>query len=218
MKLVRRMKKELTNMTIHYHACDLAYIEDIVKKLEKKGKEILQFFHLQHLEKHLNIYLWDDVKQFEENVHPRHAYTIGKANFKDHRIDVLSYQEILKREGHQQDSIESISDLILHEFVHICHGQYAGPDYGCWVNEALATTISGQYDQEPLNLNCNLEHILNGTWHICYATMGKYILNQYGRDYFLKLAKDQEFAIQETKRLYEEAKAWVLEQKTQPQR
>lgn len=205
-------------MTIHYHECDLAYIEDIVKKLEKKEKEILQFFHLQRLEKHLNIYLWDDVKQFEENVHPRHAYTIGKANFKDHRIDVLSYQEILKREGHQQDSIESISDLILHEFVHICHGQYAGPDYGCWVNEALATTISGQYDREPLNLNCNLEHILTGTWSICYATMGKYILNQYGRDYFLKLAKDQEFAIQETQRLYEEAKAWVLEQKTQPQR
>lgn len=209
------MKKELTDITIHYHECDLTYIDEIIRKLDEKGNEIIQFFNLEHLENHLNIYLWNDIKQFEENVHPQHSYTIGKTNFKNHRIDILSYQEILKREGHDYDSIDSIPYLILHEFVHICHLQYAGLEYGCWVSEALATTISGQYDQEPLNMNCNLEHLLNGTWYICYATIGKYILEQYGREYFLKLAKDQLFAIQETEHLYEETKSWVMEKNIQ---
>ena len=51
------MKKELTDITIHYHECDLTYIDKIIRKLDEKGNEIIQFFNLEHLENHLNIYL-----------------------------------------------------------------------------------------------------------------------------------------------------------------
>ena len=76
-----------------------------------------------------------------------------------------------------------------------------------WLTEGLATFLAHQYDDKELEFNATLEEIKVGkTSYTNYYIMFNYVLNTYGKDYILKLIKDEELLQNETNRLYEETK------------
>lgn len=103
--------------------------------------------------------------------------------------------------------MENFKLLIIHKFVHACHRKYSKIKLPIWLAEGLATFLSHQYDGKELSFNASLEQIINGgTSYINYYTMVSYALNNYGKDYILRLLRDEEYLERETLRLYDEVK------------
>lgn len=86
----------------------------------------------------------------------------------DSQIHILSYKERIKRKGHDKDTIEDLIKVLPHEFVHTCHLQFKNykPTL-TWINEALATILSNQYDNEKPVLDCTLDELLNRKSKLC---------------------------------------------------
>lgn len=132
------------------------------------------------------------------------------------QIHILSYQERIKRKGHQYDKIDDLIKVVQHEFVHTCHEQFKNyKDTLTWINEALATILSNQYDDITPVLDCTLDELLNGKVnYVRYNTLGKYLFENYDKKYILELAKNNELLKQKTPIIFEEAKKWISQNST----
>lgn len=83
-----------------------------------------------------------------------------------------------------------------------------------WLTEGLSTTLSHQHDNCDKKFDISLEQLLNNVVsYIYYYTMFEYVLDEYGKDYILKLIKDLDYLKKETPRLYEEVKSLYNNQK-----
>lgn len=219
-----KMKQEYKNFTIEYSNDDLEYIDDFIQKLLNSQDEIMSFFHLESLDRKVEIKLWNGVHEYEEYLKseikrvfkriielPKWQTGISIITKNESQIHMLSYSERLKRKGHSQDTVESIIKVIIHEFVHTCHAQYkkykATPT---WIDEALATVLSHQYDNENLRLGCTLEDFLNGRVdYLTYYTLGRYLFENHEKDDILKLASNRDLVIQMAPDIFQNAKEWV---------
>jgi hypothetical protein len=218
------MKKEFKNFEIEYNKCDLEYIDEVIFSMIKRGEEVMDFFKLDSLDNKVKIKFFDDILEYREYVYKKilkengvvKDWEIGRAgNTKEESyIIMLSYGERLKAKGHENDKIQDMEDLIIHEFVHTCHIQFKNYQNSLnWYSEALATVLAKQYSNQ-LKFDCTLEDlIMTKTNYISYYTIGTYIFDNYDNDYVLKLAKEPKFLESETKRLYNETKDWYQKRK-----
>ncbi|MBS7021415.1 MAG: hypothetical protein KH135_06170 [Firmicutes bacterium] len=222
------MKKDFNNFTIEYTDDDITYIDDLIKQFLLAQKPIMNFFGIEKLDRKVEIKLWDNIHDYEKYIKSEMKrlfqisvdiidWEIGRAiiNKKESQIHMLSYKERIKRKGHKLDTIDMMTTLIKHEFVHTCHEQYKQyQEILVWMNEALATTLIDQYGNQKLVLDCSLEELLNGEVnYICYYTLGKYLFEHYDHEYILELAQNNELLKSVTPTLLEEAKEWLKEEK-----
>lgn len=213
------------NFDIEYSDADIDYIRLMIDSLLSKQDEIMSFFEITRLDKKIKIKMWNDLNEYRKYVNgilsqydktvPNWECGRSTNNKEESRIDMVSYKERLKCRGHQNDAIENMIKVSTHEFVHTCHVQYK--DYkksSPWYSEALATVLSDQYDSNNLILNCELDDVLNTqTSYAHYFALGKYILEVYGKEYALKLAKDPTFLESETPKIFFEAKEWISQKR-----
>ena len=131
----------------------------------------------------------------------------NKLIYDNPRIDALSYKVINEVEGHKNDTIDFYIKGILHEFVHVCHAKLIGGyDSLTWYKEALATLLSHQYYDKEVYLDASLDELLNGnTDYHNYYVMGKYLMENYDKEYMLELAKNKNLLNDESSKIYEEA-------------
>lgn len=215
------MIKEFENFIIEYTQDDIPYIENLISQFSLSQKEIMDFFHIEKLDRKVQIKLWNDVREYEKYIKSEvkrifdrtievQDWECGKAitTRNESQIHLLSYKERLKRKGHSQDTLDFMIKVIRHEFVHICHAQYKNyKNTLTWFNEALATTLIDQYCNETLVLDCTLDELLEGKVnYVRYYTLGKYIFDHYDKDYILELAKNNELLKEMTPILFQEAK------------
>lgn len=73
-----------------------------------------------------------------------------------------------------------------------------------WISEGAATYLSGQYENSD-EINCTFEQLIDHCSYPNYRAMFAYVLENYGKDYILKLIDDEELLKNETKRLFDEA-------------
>lgn len=217
-------RKSFENFEIEYNDCDLEYIDSVILSMLERSKEVMDFFHLDKLDNKVQIKFWDNILDYRNYVYKTllkedgiiKDWEIGRsANTKDESfIIMLSFKERLKAKTHENDTVKDMEDLIIHEFVHTCHTQFKDYKQSLnWYKEALATTLTKQYSDQ-LKFECSLEDLLNGkTNYITYRTIGEYIFKHYDHDYILKLAKEPDFLIVETERLYNETKDWYEKRK-----
>lgn len=219
--------KNYENFDIEYGDMDIEYIDLLIESLLSKQEEIMSFFKIFRLDKKIKIKMWNNLDEYRKYVNDMLQkynkvipdWECGRStnNPEESKIDVISYKERLKCKGHQNDTLDNMIKVTIHEFVHTCHTQYK--DYKrslTWYSEALATVLSEQYDPINLKLNCELDDILNArTNYEYYFSLGKYIFEVYGGEYALKLAKEPDFLESETPRLFSEAKKWIAEKEQQ---
>lgn len=204
---------------IEYSDKDTDYIHLIIQELKSKYLDIMKFFNLEKLDRKVSIKFWNNLieyRTFFNNKMKKYNRTVqewevGRStnNSKECRIDLLCLDERKKCQGHQNDNINNLIKVTIHEFVHTCHFAYNGNNNSMiWFAEALATNLSDQY--ENLYFDCSLEDILQGkTNYINYYTMGRYLIDNFSKDYILELAKNKELLEKDTINIYYQTLEYV---------
>ena len=218
------MIKEFKNFTIEYSDDDLKYIDELLQRFLYSQDKIMNFFNLKNLDRKVQIKIWNNVTEYEKYINSEmkrifnventmEDWEVGRAitTKTESQIHILSYQERIKRKGHQYDKIDDLIKVVQHEFVHTCHEQFKNyKNTLTWFNEALATILSNQYDDITPVLDCTLDELLNGKVnYVRYNTLGKYLFENYDKKYILELAKNNELLKQKTPIIFEEAKEWI---------
>ena len=214
------MKKiTFTYFQFEYSEKDTEDIKLITKELKDKYLDIMHFFNLERLERKVFIKLWDNLNEYRNFFNERMKeynkkvpeWEVGRSisNFEECRIDLLNLEETKKCRGHQNDTIDSLIKVCIHEFVHTCHYAYNGnKDSMTWFSEALATNLSNQY--RNLYFNCSLNDILDGKAnYINYYSMGKYLIDNCDKNYILELAKNKELLERDTANIYDQTLSYV---------
>ena len=200
-------------LELEYTEEDLVYIEDFKKELEKYYDLILSFFNLKKLNRNIKMKFWNNTTGFrrflaELNTKKTDLWEVGRttSNAKSSRIDILSYKEFIKCQGHENQTIQDLIKVCIHELVHFVQFDYNNHTYiMTWLSEALATNLSGQYENKEVYFNTTLDEIIRGKSNYCnYYLMGKYLLEEYNKEYILKLVRDNELVKKETPRIFKE--------------
>lgn len=215
------MINELEYMNIEYGKKDIEYIDSLICDVDKISKDIVAFFGIEYFGNKVEVKLYDNLKEFRElfvklkyyeDIDKVPKWACGCA-YKDMNTDIiatLSFMEYIKTKGHENDTINDLKYLVLHEFVHSCHIKLTDEPTFTWLKEGLATTISHQYDNAELIFDLTLEGAMHGGHdYRNYHTMFSYVYDTYGREYILTLVKNFELLKQETPRLYIETKNYV---------
>ncbi len=216
------MKKELDSMIIYYTEKDMEYIDEVIDYINNNCKEIMDFFNVLQLDKKVNVYLHSSVEEFREKCKEcgfgdeNGNVPLWICGFKNDKneIHTLCLDEYRKTEGHKNGNLTDLKYLILHEFSHrvySCATKDDGISYSkgryVWLNEGMATALSHQYDNVKLSLTASLEDMINGCNNYnSYHTMFVYTLETYGRDYILQLVHNYDKLVEDTPKLFDEAK------------
>ena len=212
------LTKEFDIFKIEYTKDDLNYIDDLVNYLKNNYKDIMNFFNLKEFNKKIEIKLWNDINLYRKDMNDKYNIKVpdwevarGYRGKKGRNIDLLSLKEYKKSKGHENDTLDNLLKVIIHEFVHVCQFEYNNSTPTLtWFNEALATNISHQYEGYTLSLDVSLDSIIKGqASYINYYTMGKYLLNNYPKEYILKLSKDNDLLIKDTPKIYKETIEYI---------
>ena len=110
-----------------------------------------------------------------------------------------------------EQALIDYNKTIVHEYVHFVTILYQIKNNINkplrYLTEGIAQYLSHQRDNLNLNFHYSLEDILESkSCYIGYYLMVKYILDNYGKEYFFKLLSDNDYALEETKKIYEEIK------------
>lgn len=206
------MKYETNEYEIIYNECDKEYIEEFIKYFEQEKENIFNFFNIEKLNKKLIIKLYDTIDKFAEYRHNvLYEWSVGNMDVDDNNyyIHMLSYKELIKRKGHENQDIIDLYKLLLHEFVHVCHENIEPIRKSLiWVREGIAILLSHQYDNKEKRLtNCTLEDLVtnnNRIGYINYYTLMNDALINNGVEYVKQLVSNSEFAKEETSKIYNE--------------
>lgn len=209
------MRKELEYIVIDYTKDDVDYIDTLCNSLNEKSKEVIQFLNIKEFGEKVKVKLWNSIEEFR-NLHKSLFHKVD-ANGQvpnwisgfalGNEVQTLSLAQYRKTKNHECATIIDLEKLIIHEFTHAAHSRLHDNRIMLWLTEGLATFLAHQYDDKELEFNATLEEIKVGkTSYTNYYIMFNYVLNTYGKDYILKLIKDEELLQNETNRLYEETK------------
>lgn len=216
------MKKELDNFTIESDTV-LEYFDDIANFILKNEKYILNFFKLKRLPQKYNIRIMnyesfksEQIRCFGKVIDYMRGITKGSEN----AIMILNIEDQIKYTTHKAATLDDTLRMVLHEFVHACNA-IVNKDFtqAIWFKEGLATNLAGQkYSIIDLS-DCNFEILKNdfnnyGKDNYAFAyTIVYYILNNCEKDEVDKLITDSNYLRKNSKRLFEEAKEYVLNEK-----
>lgn len=215
-------KTILNNITINYTNKDFEYISNVISNIETNGQNILDFFNLKKLDKPTFIYFYDNIEIFKEKAKTRNdtgnvpSWLCGWALTFDNQyeVHVLSYEEYIKTDSHENDTIEDIIKLVLHEFTHNCydcylHTQTHEAKAMMWLEEGLATNLSNQ--RSEVEITCSLNNLLNQEQvaYSNYFTIVKYLITNFNHDYILNLIQSYEKQIEQLPNIYNQTIEWL---------
>lgn len=205
---------------IEYTSSDELYINKVINDFLNKVSNIIDFFNISSFKRKILIKFWDNVDEYRVYFNEKMKnYGATVADWEvarsvntpyENTIHLLSFKERIKCKGHQNDTINDIPSLLIHEFAHTCQRIYNNYNPSMtWFSEALATNLAKQYND--LSLTCSLEDITNGTAYNYkdFYTMGYYLMENYDKNYILELSKNKELLEKETPRIYEETKIFI---------
>ena len=198
--------------------------EDLIIELEdylnQKREDIFNFFDnsLQKEQVEINIIPtkkeYDEISKKIRGIDSIPNWSIGISH--DNKIEYVSLHDYKNtahafEEDRYLEKLDYYKKTIVHEYVHFVAGLYLKKndcDYPAkFLNEGIATYLSGQKDNMVIPFNFTIEDILESkksydAWYL----LTKYIIEKYGKEYFLELFRNRELAIKEAPRLFEELK------------
>lgn len=209
------MEKKSRYVTLRYDDSENDYIDKIIEYIKTKEDLIVNFFELEDKIKNIYGNIWNDLNRFKKYLCETHAniykteddipnWVIGEGGNENGFI-LVSWD--LFKERHPKDTFTNYCKDFVHEFVHQCiklvNPKLLSID---WINEGLATYLSGQGDEDEENSfhydirNFNPEM---KTYNDKFMAV-KYVIENYDDKYVKKLLNDYDFTLNETPRLIEE--------------
>lgn len=205
-------QKDLTYITIEYSDKDLDYIDDLCAYIEWSSDEIVTFLNIQTFGEKVHVKLWDNLESFRK-CYKDTGYSLDKkgevrkwvCGFAfGNDVHTLCLEAYRQTKTHENNTLQDLKYLIMHEFTHSCHTKLNPKKYA-WLGEGLATTITHQMENEDKIFNFTLNQAINGgPDYRNYHTMFSYVYKTYGRDYILNLINDYDLLKKVTPKLYEE--------------
>ena len=201
------MLKKLSYINLKYSQKDELYIEKLADYIENESKNIINYFNFDKL--NVDVILFSDLDEFRKK-HGKNTpnWLCGyyKKEDEKHIVNTLCLEEYKKTAGHENNTINDLEKLIIHEFVHACHAQYKLVNIfnsTRWLAEGFAILLSKQdYNNE---INVSYEELLNDSVSYSnYYAMVKYIIDEYGKDYLLELLKNDDLANEVGLKIYNE--------------
>ena len=186
-------------MVIEYDSNDA--ISDIIDALDKKCEQVVSYLEIKSFGDKVSTIIYNDLNSFREK------YIEGSNYYKsiddvpewicgfsrDNYICVLSFSELHKLKAHANDTMSNYLNFLTHEFIHACHTRLNPDDNVPWVSEGLATNLSNQYDDKKntFKIDVTREDIRNRNCNYSnYYLMFKYVLDNYDKEFVLKLLSD----------------------------
>ena len=214
------MDKMTTYAKFIYEKSDEDLIHELEEALNKNAKSIINFFDSSLPKKIVEIRIIPTKEEYDKIVQKRKGTTKTPAweigNSYGSVIEYVSLHDY-KNTSHAfeperyEQAIDDYKKTIVHEYVHYIVDLYHKihhTDFPLrYLNEGIAQYLSGQRIYLKQFVNYSLEDILNS--NDCYAgwfLLTKYILEKYGKNYFLELLENNQKAFSETPRLHAEAK------------
>ena len=223
------MERMSNYFKFNYSETDKDLIVELEDYLNQKYEDIFNFFDSSLQKEQVEINIIPTKKEYDEiakkirEVDSIPSWSIGISH--DNKIEYVSLHDY-KNTSHKFNEDKYLEKLdyykktIVHEYVHFVAGIYLknnNCDYPIkYLNEGIATYLSGQKDDIEIPFNFKIEDILESkSSYDAWYLLTKHIIEEYGKEYFLELFKNRELAINETPRLFEEAKEYFNKEKKQ---
>lgn len=200
--------------------------EDLIVVLEdylnQKREDIFNFFDSSLQREQVEINIIPTKKEYDElskkirGIDSIPNWSIGLSH--DNKIEYVSLHDY-KNTAHKfsedkyLEKLDYYKKTIVHEYVHYVSGLYCKKNNLDWpvkfLNEGIATYLSGQKEEIEIPFNFKIEDILESSSNYdAWYLLTKYIIEEYGKKYFLELFGNNELAVKEAPRLFEEAKEY----------
>lgn len=196
-----------------YNENDL-YIKNIINTLNTRTMNIASYFGIDKIENPMIVKIYYSIDSFKEYLipflHDGKYYDWMIMSTHDGNVNILSIECCKMTESHSNMTLEEYLDDIMHEVVHKMHHTLKGDNKtkNSWFHEALATNLSGQ-DYSECEITCTLDELKNNfnetknQYSISY-TLGKYLLENYPREFILSICKDESILDEFAPKLFEE--------------
>lgn len=182
------------------------YIDELITKIEQRVDEIISFFEIKELKNKITIKLIKGKENFDNLFYEYHKfrtnlYGVGFAT--ENEIVYLSYDSFNETK-HSDKDFNFYIDILVHEITHIIHKTFSNNMSLRYLNEGIASLFGRQY---TLSFHKNLlridyESLINEkeSNYINFYMIVKYLYKK-DKKYLLKLLKDKDYAIKETKNI-----------------
>ena len=211
------MIKENENFIVE---CDenVDYIDDLVSTLEKEMQRILSFFEIPNLKEKKTIKIWNSREKYQAYLEQYVAkyYDWMIADTHDGHINMLSVDECKKTKSHEDITMSSFLQNIIHEFVHSCQQEINSNATNVeWFWEALATNLGNPFDHVT-SIQYSKEELMYQFASLPYSyttayTIGKYMLEKISHNQILEYVKNPQKLIDDTDNIIANAKKWFNE-------
>jgi len=214
------MEKNTLYAKFIYNEEDEELVNSLENSLNENGQKIFDFFDSSLERTPLEIKIIPTKKEYDELNKKRRGVEIPKwsiGTFYDNTIEYVSLNDY-KNTTHAfpkekyNEALDYYKKTIIHEFTHyvlfLYIKKYNNVSPLKYLNEGIAQYLSGQRDNMKYEFNYSLDDILGNNCYPGWYLMTKYIIEKYGKEYFLKLVIDSKLATDETPRIYEEAKKY----------
>jgi hypothetical protein len=216
------MEKITKYAKFNYSKEDEDLIVELEAQLNKDVEEIYNFFDSSLPRELVTIIIIPTKNEYDERSKKRRKideipkWSIG--TYYDNTIEYVSLHDY-KNTSHAFDDdkyyekLDYYKKTIVHEYVHFVTDLYCKKNnfnhpIKCF-NEGIAQYLSHQREGQEYDFYYTLEDILNSNnSYVGWFLLTKYIIEEYGRDYFLELFTNKELSLKEIPRLYQEAKEY----------
>lgn len=203
-----------------YNEEDKDLIKGLDEYINKDAEDIYSFFDPTLERKKAEIHIiptkeeYDNIVKKRRNVDIVPKWDIG--NTGEGIITFVSLNDYNNTEHacilkDYNKAIDDYNKTIVHEYVHFVSILYKkknniGKSLK-YLDEGIAQYLSHQRDNLKRDFHYSLEDILESkSCYMGYYLMVKYILDNYGKEYYLKLLSDNDYALEETKKIYKQIK------------
>lgn len=184
------------NIIIDYKFKDENLARTLVCELETQSKRVKDFFEISK-QIEAKVILYSEIElfkqQYEKKVGGKYEdWLVGFAT-KGNEIHILSLDCFHKTKSHENDTLNDLLKVIVHEYVHICHFSILEENAFPILMEGFATFLAGQsqgaVDNLP-DLDFMLNHFyeLGNPYQVAYSFV-KSITERFSHKQVLEIAK-----------------------------
>ena len=221
------MKQNINGITIEFEEEDRSFVEVLKKELNKKVKNIMDFFELTEV-KDFKIKIWNNKDDYIKHL----KYYLGNREYQpwmtadtfDGNINMLPLKYVHEVKNREDETEQDLAYDACHEFVHICQQHVSQTADEPWLWEMLATNLGNPENLSWVNSsNTNFNDIpnmkyladnfdkINGYKYV--FQMGQYLLKNKSHQEILGYVKDENKLKEHREELFEECKNFYVKNK-----
>lgn len=218
------MEKETKFATFIFEKSDKDLINILAEHINKFANVAFDFFEIKLPKYKVKIHIIPTKAEYDElykktyNKKQVKDWMIGNYNSEKCTITYLSLHDF-KNTSHkdilenQDEALKHYKRTIFHEFVHYVNDVFA-KEHGCsgtekFLEEGIATYLSGQYEDKKPCLTASVEDLLNREKSLYddYYLITKYFVENYNKNYILQVFQSNRQASELLKQeLYDKVK------------